>query len=242
MKKRTFLLIAASAGFFGGCAATVPNELVNAREAYRRASMGPAAQAAPVELHAADQALVQAEQSFSKNHDTYRTRDLAYVAQRKSEIAEATASIATEQNNQAEANSDYQATQGKIVAKTKQDLRQTRTALAASHRELAASDTALAASERSGEKTAAQLSAEQDARAAAEQRATDAQAALAKLGAVKNEPRGVVITLSGSVLFASNQSALLLGAQSRLDEVADVLLTTSATSSSRDCAPSNRAD
>ena len=36
----------------------------------------------------------------------------------------------------------------------------------------------------------------------------------------------MVITLSGSVLFASNQSALLPEARSRLDQVSDVLLST----------------
>lgn len=36
----------------------------------------------------------------------------------------------------------------------------------------------------------------------------------------------MVITLSGSVLFASNQATLLPEAQSRLAQVADVLLTT----------------
>jgi hypothetical protein len=44
----------------------------------------------------ANQALAQAEQSFQESPDSYQTRDLAYVAQRKSEIAEATASIAIE--------------------------------------------------------------------------------------------------------------------------------------------------
>lgn len=212
MKSNSVLIVVACAGLFVSCAATVPNELVNAREAYRRASTGITAQAAPAELHVANQALAQAEQSFLENPDSYQTRDLAYVAQRKSEIAEVTASIAIEQMSQTQARNDYQATQGKIVTKTKQDLSQTRTALAAS--------------ERSGEMTAEWLSAEQEARTAAEQRAADAQAALAKLAAVKEEPRGMVITLSGSVLFASNQATLLPEARSRLDQVADVLLTT----------------
>jgi outer membrane protein OmpA-like peptidoglycan-associated protein len=74
--------------------------------------------------------------------------------------------------------------------------------------------------------TAERLSAEQEARAAAEKRAADAQAALAKLAAVKEEPRGMVITLSGSVLFASNRAILLPEARTRLDQVAEVLLTT----------------
>ncbi|MFA6034171.1 MAG: OmpA family protein, partial [Myxococcota bacterium] len=136
------------------------------------------------------------------------------------------ASLIVEQKRQTQASSDYQATQGKIVAKTKQDLSQTQAALAAS--------------ERSGELVAGRLSSEQEARATADQRtaeaeaariaadkrAAESQAALAKLAAVKDEPRGMVITLSGSVLFASNKSTLLPEAQIRLNQVAEVLLTT----------------
>jgi outer membrane protein OmpA-like peptidoglycan-associated protein len=212
MKTNSLLIAVACAGVFTSCAATVPFELVNAREAYRRASTGPAAIAAPAELHVANYALAEAEQSFQRDPDSYRTRDLAYVAERKAQLAEATASIANQQKSQAQAKNDYQAAQGKVVAKTKQDLSQTRSALAAS--------------ERSGEATAERLSAEKDARAAADQRAADALAALAKLAAVKDEARGMVITLSGSVLFASNQATLLPEARTRLDQVSDVLLTT----------------
>jgi outer membrane protein OmpA-like peptidoglycan-associated protein len=43
---------------------------------------------------------------------------------------------------------------------------------------------------------------------------------------VKDEPRGMVITLSGSVLFASNQATLLPEARTRLGQIADVLLAT----------------
>lgn len=226
MKTNNLLIATACAAFLGSCAATVPIELVNAREAYRRASNGPAAQAAPAELHVASQALAQAEQSFQKNPDSYQTRDLAYVAERKSELAAATASIANEQKNEIQAKSDYQVVQAKIVTETKQDLSQARTALMASQQSGAMTSVALAASERSGKVSAEQLAAEQSARAAAERRAADAQVALAKLGSVKEEPRGMVITLSGSVLFASNQATLLPEARTRLDQVAAVLLTT----------------
>jgi outer membrane protein OmpA-like peptidoglycan-associated protein len=61
--------------------------------------------------------------------------------------------------------------------------------------------------------------------ASAEQRAADTQAAWAKLATVKDEPRGMVITLSGGVLFASNREVLLPEARTRLEQVAEVLLT-----------------
>ena len=74
--------------------------------------------------------------------------------------------------------------------------------------------------------TTEQLSIEQQARIDAEKIAADALADLTKLAAIKEEERGLVITLSGSVLFASNQSALLPAALNRLNKVADALLLT----------------
>jgi len=91
MKTHSLLIAFLCAGVFASCATTAPTELVDAREAYRRASTGRAAQAAPAELHVANQALAEAEQSFRDNPDSYQTRDLAYVAQRKAQLAEATA-------------------------------------------------------------------------------------------------------------------------------------------------------
>ena len=57
-----------------------------------------------------------------------------------------------------------------------------------------------------------------------EKRTADALAELAKLAAVKEEERGLVVTLSGSVLFRSAKSTLLSSAQVKLDQVAKALL------------------
>jgi outer membrane protein OmpA-like peptidoglycan-associated protein len=46
---------------------------------------------------------------------------------------------------------------------------------------------------------------------------------LATIAAVKEETRGLVITLSGSILFASNKYALLNTAMTKLDQVAEAL-------------------
>ncbi len=46
---------------------------------------------------------------------------------------------------------------------------------------------------------------------------------LAAVAAVKEEARGMVITLSGSVLFASGKFALLNTAMTKLDQVAEAL-------------------
>ncbi|MBL0276755.1 MAG: DUF4398 and OmpA-like domain-containing protein [Anaeromyxobacter sp.] len=255
MTLNQLLAIIAGAALLAGCASSAPRELVGAREAYRRASTGSAATVAPADLHVARKALDQAEKSFKDDADSFRTRDLAYVAQRRSEIAEARASIVTGQKTQVRANADYQATQGALAAETRQDLSEARQALASSERagerrleRLSSEQEARAAAEQQAAVARERLTAEQQARttadqartvadqqaraaadqarAAAEQQAAALQAALAKLAAVREEPRGMVITLSGSVLFASNRSALLPEARRRLDQVAEVLLTT----------------
>jgi outer membrane protein OmpA-like peptidoglycan-associated protein len=199
-------MIALCAGLLAGCAASVPpTELVNARQAYQHATAGQAALLVPAELHKAQEALAIAEKSFLDEPQSFRTRDLAYVADRKAKMAEALATIAAGNATTAKANKEYQATQTEIVKNTKEDL---------------------AASERSGVLKAEQLAAEQQTRIDAEKRAADAQAELARLAAVKEEARGLVITLSGSVLFASSKSELLPAAQSRLNQVAEALMAT----------------
>ncbi len=207
------LIIAGTLLFFGvvaGCSTAVPKELVDAREAHRRASAGPAAEEAPAELHTASEALKRAEKSFEDDKGSYKTRDFAYVAQRKAQIAEATAAIAKERETQAQAKSEFERTQGTIVKNAKAELSDSRGELERSQQDAKTS--------------AAGLAAEKEARKAAEAREAQAMAELAKLASVKDEQRGTVITLSGSVLFASNQTTLLPAAQSRLDQVAQVLM------------------
>jgi outer membrane protein OmpA-like peptidoglycan-associated protein len=200
MTNSNSLILLASAAIVLGCATVAPKELVDAREGYDRASHGNAADAAPAEVHVAHKALTKAERSFDENGDTYRTRDLAYVAHRKAQLAEATAAIASQQGKQARADDDYSDAQGEIVDETRK---------------------ALSDSEERGARTEVELAAEKKARADADRRASDA---LAKLAAVRSDDRGMIITLSGSVLFASNKSTLLPAARSRLEQVADVLL------------------
>ena len=74
---------------FAGCATVMaPQDLVAARGAYDRASHGPAAQLDPADLHVAKETLDLAEKSFADNGDTRETRDFAYTAERRTEIAE----------------------------------------------------------------------------------------------------------------------------------------------------------
>jgi outer membrane protein OmpA-like peptidoglycan-associated protein len=237
MKIIKYLLLVAFAGFFVSCAATaIPTELSNARQAYQHASEGPAAQLVPAELHKAKQALDRAEISFEKAPKSYQTKDLAYVAERKAIKADALASIAAQKANVVRADNEYQTTQGKIIEQTQADLARTQkekaeAASAAQADKLAAQQQVLLDSEKRAADAAAaeaavNLAAAQQARMEAEQRAADAQAKLAAVAKLKEESRGLVITLSGSVLFASNQTSILPEAQARLNQVSEALLST----------------
>jgi outer membrane protein OmpA-like peptidoglycan-associated protein len=128
-----------------GCAASKPPaELINARQAYERASMGQAAQLVPAELHKAKEALTLAEKSFLAEPKSFRTRDLAYVADRKAKLAEAFASAAVENAATAKAAKDLAATQAEIANKAKTDLAVEQTARLDAEKKMAAAQAALA--------------------------------------------------------------------------------------------------
>jgi outer membrane protein OmpA-like peptidoglycan-associated protein len=196
-----------------GCASTpAPQELMDARSAYQHAQTGPATQYKPDQVHEAKVALDKAEQSFVDDPGDQKTKDLSYVAQRKSQLAEANAANAQAQGIKGQAENDTKQT-------TKGQLAQTRGQLAMAGQQLGAAGQALAGTQQ-------QLEAEKKAHADADKKAKEALDRLAaSIGAVKQEPRGMVITLSGSVLFASNKDALLPAAQERLGQVADALKT-----------------
>ena len=239
MKTKQFLILVTFVALFAGCATVAPNELINARSAYRRASEGPAEQLVPAELHKAHEALVLAEQSFLKEPDSYKTKDLAYVAQRKSELAGVLGTLAADKANKDKANVAFQNKQTEIVKQGKQDLSDSekRTADALAELDKAAAvkaskdkaDAELAADKASKDKADAEFQKQQAEIAKqdlsdSEKRTAAALAELAKLAAVKEEERGLVITLSGSVLFRSAESTLLSSAQVKLDQVANALL------------------
>jgi outer membrane protein OmpA-like peptidoglycan-associated protein len=261
MKTMTIIITAASALFLASCASVPPPELINARQSYEKAINSPAAQLVPAEVHKAKQALAIAEQSFKDDPKSYKTVDLAYIADRKAKMSVALSVTAAEKATEAKANKDYQSAQEQVMKNTKtenaaltenaktanenlaaqkQMTNDTKADLAVQKQltsdansdltkqtEIAKSSQAdLAASEKTvGEKNLL-LAAETSARMDAENRAAKSQAALLKLAAVKEESRGLVITLSGSVLFASNKSSLLPAARDRLSQVADALMET----------------
>ncbi|WP_437738089.1 DUF4398 domain-containing protein [Sorangium sp. So ce1335] len=74
-----------------GCASTPlpPKELISARKSYERARASAAAELAPMDLHDAREALERAERAFADEHELTEARDLAYLADRRAQLAEA---------------------------------------------------------------------------------------------------------------------------------------------------------
>ena len=199
-----FVALGLVSTFALACGNTLPpKELVDARAAYQSASKGPASQQAPAELHVAKQALDQAERAFADDADAPETKDYAYIATRKAEYADASARALIAQKDREAAQKDAQNLTADQLRNARNELNSTKHSL---------------------EKTQDQLTAEKAAREAAEKKAAQALADLQKIAAVTKEQRGMVITLSGGVLFASNEATLLPAAIVKLNEVAEALI------------------
>jgi outer membrane protein OmpA-like peptidoglycan-associated protein len=197
------LLIPSLVLVLAACGVTMPPaELRAARTAYDDAAKGPARIEDPASLHIARRALDDAERSFADEGDTAATRDLAYVAVRRAQLADASGrtSIATKQERMAEA--EAKALEQSRLASAQAALERTKQTLA---------------------KTKEQLESETRARAEADRRAEQATRDLQKIASVRQDARGTVISLSGAVLFATNQSKLLPSAILKLNEVANAL-------------------
>ncbi len=201
--RSTFICLAAATG----CATTMPpQDLITARTDYTNASHGAAAAYDPADLHLAREALEAAEHSFDKNGASAETVDLAYVADRRAQTAEARGRT-------------VKATQ--LTAETLANMHDAQTAqVQATSAQLGRANAEIAQQDRAIQGKDQLLQVERDRAAEADKRAAQAAADLAAFASVKQEPRGMVITLSGSVLFSSNHAELLPSAQVKLNEVA----------------------
>jgi outer membrane protein OmpA-like peptidoglycan-associated protein len=199
------------------CGHSPTPELMAARSAYARASSGPAAMAVPSDVHKAEVALNTAEAAFKA--DSIDQRDLAYVAERKAQLAEVLAKRAEHADVRADAEATLASDKDANHRETRQELEEAKTNLVSAEQD-AENQKRLAAEADTNAAMSDERAAESDRRVKA------MQLELAKWAAVKEEARGVVITLSGSVLFASNKSALLPAARERLTQVTTALLET----------------
>jgi outer membrane protein OmpA-like peptidoglycan-associated protein len=179
-----------------GCAESPPKELVDARAAYNRAASGPAAELNPAQLHVAKQSLVLAEQAYEDEGKSFRAKDRAYVAMRKAQLAEVQARILQSDKESAQWRHQAEQSEARMIANARNE----------------------------ASKAKEELASERAKREEAEKRAQAALDNLNKFGKISQDSRGTVISLSGSLLFASGKSSLLPSARRRLTEVADALM------------------
>ncbi len=200
----------------GACTSVPSSQLVAAREAYKASAAGLTATLTPTELYEAKKSLDQANKEFEEHGDSVASRDYAYIAQRRVELANAKARTEVDRQKIEEA--------GKAAIQLKDnDARRTRTALMDAKQQLKDQMMDNRQQGRDLDASQAQLEFQKEGRLSAESKLAGAMRDLTAIAAVREEARGVVITLSGSVLFTSNNYALLNTAKTKLDQVAEAL-------------------
>jgi outer membrane protein OmpA-like peptidoglycan-associated protein len=207
-----------------GCASTGPTpELVDARRAYDDARSSDASTYSPDKLLTAKQALERAESAHADDPGSFKERSLAYVAQRKAQYASIYGTYEKDRREQTEAEQAYRNKQDLLRRNAEQQATEAQKSLAATWDNLSNARKEIAAQQTQIQKSQAELDAEKQARAKAEQSAAAAMASLSKIAQVKEEQRGVVITLDGQVLFVTGKAELLPIAKDRLNQVAKSL-------------------
>ncbi|HTM46023.1 MAG TPA: OmpA family protein [Polyangiaceae bacterium] len=186
------------------CASATPTpELVTAREAYYRAEHAPESRLAPASLLSARQALDRAEAAHKDDAQSNKERSLAYVAQRRAELALIDGKTQAQRNRRAEIDRQYEQTQTKRINASQDQVRNLNAQLYSQGQRANQSEQEL------------QLE---------RQRTQNALASLERVAQVKEEARGTVVTLSGQVLFLSGKSELLPSARDQLQTVAKALI------------------
>lgn len=204
-----------------GCAASGPSpELLDARRAYDEARQSNAATYSPDKLLTAKQSLERAEAAHGDSAGSFEEKSLAYVAQRKAQYAKVFGDYEKARRDESQASVNYKARQDDLRRNAEKKATEAQRSLAATWDNLSTARKELATQK---ELSAAELEAEKAARLKAEQTAAAALASLSKIAQVKEEQRGMVITLSGAVLFVTNKAELLPIAKDKLNEVARAL-------------------
>ncbi|WP_437827202.1 OmpA family protein [Sorangium sp. So ce1153] len=223
LPSRSLALCAALYAASGCSAALPPKELVDARSSYTRAAEGPAANLAPAQLDTAKQALSRAEGAFNEDPEAQQTRDLAYIAERKAREAEAAAELQQAQRDKAEAEQNFKELSQQQLASAKDALQSGQQQIERERQARAQAESGRTEAEKARSEAEKARQEAEAARREAERVANAALASLKEIAAVKEEKRGVVITLSGAVLFASGKSELLPIAKEKLNQVATTL-------------------
>jgi outer membrane protein OmpA-like peptidoglycan-associated protein len=179
-----------------------PKTLVDAQNELARAKGGIAMQLDPTDVHEAELALQKAERAWADDPDEPNTTDLAIIAQRKAQSAQAEAAAMKAQQDAANAKREQEALMASQLVATRGALDKTKQTLQAS-----------------------ELQATEQRRKLAEleTKLKDAHDTIAKIAAVKDDDRGMVITLQGEVLFKTGKWDLKAGAMAKLDQIAEAL-------------------
>jgi outer membrane protein OmpA-like peptidoglycan-associated protein len=184
---------------------------VDAQNEYARAKGGIAMQLDPTDVHEADLALQKAQAAWKNSQDPNDDHiiDLAIIAQRKAQIAEAEAAAQKANADAAQSKADYNAAIQSQLTATKGALSQTQQTLSQTQSQLQQSS---------------QLNADQKKQLAdLTAKLQDARDTIAKIAAVKDTDQGMVITLQGEVLFKTGKWDLKPAAMAKLDQIADAL-------------------
>ena len=213
--RRTTCLGAAlpTAGLLGACASRAPlPELEQARSTVERTTADPdVGRHAQLELREARDALARADQVWNQDHDETETRHLAYLAERRAEIAGNTArSRALEAEVQ---RTGSETDRLRLQARTAEAEQAAQRAQAATRDAQLAQQQAMSAEQRAQQQRQAALSAQDRVRALEGQ--------LRELQAQQTE-RGLLVTL-GDVLFAFDKAELSAQAAPRMDKLASFL-------------------
>jgi outer membrane protein OmpA-like peptidoglycan-associated protein len=204
-------LLPLALAFVSACASQPmpPKALSDARDDFVRAHDGIASQLDPTDVHEADLALQRAEQAYRQSPDSPSTVDLAIIADRKALIAEAEARAIKAQQDTARSTAELQALKAAQLQNAQNSLNQTQQALGQTQMQL--------------QEQQANSAMQQQKLQEMEAKLKDARNTIAKIASVKDDDRGMVITLQGEVLFPTAKYDLKPGAMAKLDQIAEAL-------------------
>ena len=148
-------------------------------------------------MHEARAALQRAEQAYRDAPDDPNTEDFAIIAERWARIAEAEAGTLQAQQDSKHSADALAALQAQRMEATQAQLAATKEALGAAEMQ----------------------------RRDLETRLQDARDTIAKIATVKEDERGMVISLPGEVLFKTDKFDLKPAAMAKLDQIANALRT-----------------
>jgi outer membrane protein OmpA-like peptidoglycan-associated protein len=193
------------------CAGTrvPPKALVDARDDYVRAKDGIAMQLDPTDVHEAQQALDKAERAWQKSPDDPAVVDLAIIADRRARIADAEAATIKAHDDTNRAAAAIESARSAQLQVARDRLVQSQQSLGATQMQLQQQQVASAAQQQKLHDMEAKLK--------------DARETIARIASVKDDERGMVITLSGEVLFPTGKYDLKPAAIAKLDQVAQAL-------------------